>query len=470
MPSRPFEQESIYAIALCLALHAAAGCSKPADQTPSDAGQDRPTTLGSLDGGAEGSVADSIPAGGRCITPGDAEVATIEDASVDSDGGLCGLDAGGPAYSTTQPMGLGYPTGEDILPDHVAYLTFDDGPSEWTLEFLDILRTENVRATFFVNARNLKGAPGLDGTYMDAANDTVIFRDVLKRTVDDGHVIGNHTVDHLDLATQTEANAAKELDLNEQLVSQALVRAGGQPRLLTLVRPPFGSPWSPRTPLPADPAAATMMVGRLISLRGLNILWTLDSSDSREWAQDESYTSAPGQVTIAADAPTYADKIVRIEQTVLGNPKIVSGKGAVILMHDTHDATRDALAAVIDGLRAQGYSFATLEDYALWRWGRPSAEVTPGPDLFDSCVPQSDWGCESFGGAVGTDPARDVCGRMWRAYQSAGGFATLGAPRSACVQSSTGSETQSFERATLELHPENPIPCNVVAIPAPNAP
>jgi len=127
-------------------------------------------------------------------------------------------------------------------------------------------------------------------------------------------------------------------------------------------------------------------------------------------------------------------------------------------------------ARLIDGLRAQGYSFATLEDYALWRWGRPSAEVTPGPDLFDSCVPQSDWGCESLGVAVGTDPARDVCGRMWRAYQSAGGFATLGAPRSACVQSSTGSETQSFERATLELHPENPIPCNVVAIPAPNAP
>jgi peptidoglycan/xylan/chitin deacetylase (PgdA/CDA1 family) len=364
-------------------------------------------------------------------------------------------------------MGVGYgKAAREILPDHVAYLTFDDGPSEWTLDFLAILAQKQVRATFFVNARNLKGAAGLDGTYLDDANSTVTYRDVLKRVVDDGHAIGNHTVDHLDLAVQTADDAAMQLDLNEQLVSQALVRAGGQPRLLTLVRAPFGSPWHQRSPLPPDPTAANLMVGQLISLRGLNILWNLDSSDSLEWAQDESYTRVPGKAKVLPGAPTYADKVARIEATVLGDANVASGAGVVIIMHDTHNATRDALATVIDGLRANGYVFGTIEDYALWRWGRPSVDVTPGPSLFDACVPQSDWGCQLSDAKRSTNGTDEVCGRMWLAYQNAGGSSVLGDPQGAAVQSLAGVPTQSFAWATLQLHPENPIPCNIVVLPS----
>ena len=186
----------------------------------------------------------------------------------------------------------------------------------------------------------------------------------------------------------TVAEAAAELDLNEQLVNAALVKAGATPRALTLVRPPFGSPWYHHAPLPADPVAAAATTGRLIANRGLDVMWTIDSSDSAEWATGESYTRAGGGVTVDASV-SYADKVARIQSTVLGDPSIAARAGAIILMHDTHNATRDALAAVIDGLVAKGYTFGTIEELAQQRWGRPSLGLTPGPALFAACVPQA---------------------------------------------------------------------------------
>jgi peptidoglycan/xylan/chitin deacetylase (PgdA/CDA1 family) len=63
----------------------------------------------------------------------------------------------------------------------------------------------------------------------------VVFRDVLKRELDEGHQIANHTVNHIDLAHVTTAQIASEIEENELLVNRALLRAGGKPELLTLV-------------------------------------------------------------------------------------------------------------------------------------------------------------------------------------------------------------------------------------------
>ncbi len=190
-------------------------------------------------------------------------------------------------------------------------------------------------------------------------------------------------------------------------------------------------------------------------------MWTLDSSDSLEWAQGESFTRQPGRITPAAGAPSYADKVARIQSTILGSPLIQAGAGAVILMHDTHNATRDALPAVIDGLRAAGYTFATVEDYVRWRWGRPSADVTPGPALWNPCVDERDWGCASAG-----NPVREICGRLWRAYQWLGGADALGAPIAPARRDPVSAlPTGVFAGATVTLHPETAAPCDVVATP-----
>lgn len=83
-------------------------------------------------------------------------------------------------YLYQQQMGL-MPDGADGK--KVVYLTFDDGPSETvTPKILDILKTENVKATFFVL-----------GNSIDSSEES---KNILKREVSEGHSIGNHTYSH----------------------------------------------------------------------------------------------------------------------------------------------------------------------------------------------------------------------------------------------------------------------------------
>jgi peptidoglycan-N-acetylglucosamine deacetylase len=363
-------------------------------------------------------------------------------------------------FNPLRPLGVGYQDGDNPIPPRVAYLTFDDGPSEWTHTFLDILRDKNVKATFFVTAKQLKGDKGLDGTFVDNAGRTVAFRDLLERIVDEGHALGNHTVNHPDLARITRAQVTSEIEQNELLINRALVRNGNLPRLLPLFRPPYGSPWYTGIVAATPPRASER-----ISSHGLNIMWNITSTDAADWAIDESYSNTATPVP-TEERPTYDQKVARIKASVLGSRQVQEGAGFIVLMHDTHNATRDALPEIIDGLFDAGYEFQTIDHYVDWRWHRPAIELTPGPSLYDACVDERNWGCEAFGAPVGTDGAREVCGRMWLAFQSLGGQDVVGAPIEPPIQNpDTGILSQAFDRAIIELHPENEAPCNVVVIP-----
>ena len=458
---------------IALATLGLTACSSP-ERLSTDAGIASSTARAQQD-----AAPPRLPAGALCapsrstavpaLSPSDAasdDGAAQSCAPAGSDaGGLDGAvasDAGGPhaPFSAEDPIGIGYTNGDDRLSPHVAYLTFDDGPSDWTSDILDTLQSRGVHATFFVTAQQLKGAAGLDGTYVNDAGMTVVYRDMLEREAAEGHAIGNHTVNHPDLGVVTEEQAQDELDQNELLMNIAFLKAGGTPHVLTLVRPPYGSPFFGKTTSSAKTSA-----GDAISRHGVNVLWTLDSTDSAEWAQDESYSRTLEPVR-APNPPTYAAKAQRLKDTVLTDPGVLAGNGTVILMHDTHDTTRDVLPEIIDGLAALGYSFDVIENYVRQRWGRPSADLTPGPSLYADCVDPRDWGCAAFGVPVGTDRTHEVCGRLWLAYQAFGGFEVLGAPI-ALPDSlpSGGGASQAFEHGTIELHPENAPPCNVVFIP-----
>ncbi len=407
------------------------------------------------------------PEGGKCTDAQGGNSALVPKVSADDAAQSCtnppapDLNIPLDDFDPVRPMGVGYPGAINALPPHVAYLTFDDGPSEWTETFLDILRDKGVKATFFVTAKQLKGPEGLDGTYVDAGGREVVYRDVLEREVDEGHQIANHTVNHIDLAHVTPAQITSEIDENEFLMNRALVRAGSQPQLLSLFRPPYGSPWFTGIAGPAMPQASAR-----VSSHGLNIMWTVTSGDATDWAIGESY-SRTAMPVLGENPPTFEVKKQRILHDVVESPPTVNGDGLVILMHDTHSATRDMLPQIIDGLAAKGYSFETIEHYVQWRWGRPSSDLTPGPNLYNSCVPDRDWGCEATTDApLGSDRATEVCGRMWVAYRAFGGRealgASLGAPQRA---QDTGIVSQAFEGATIELHPENPPPCNMILFP-----
>jgi len=288
-----------------------------------------------------------------------------------------------PGAADPRPRGLGYADDPKPLPAHVAYLTFDDGPSEWTPAILDTLQQQSILATFFITSRQLKRPAGLHTSFIDAQGQPRSLQEVLATVVAQGHAIGNHTADHFDLATLDSAAAACEFDANERAINDALGEEGVAPRPLTLLRPPFGSPWRPQRPL-ADPAAEQARIGALLAPRGVNVLWTVDSTDSREWAQGESFSSTAAPIPPpAADAPSHDDKVARIVTSVLQDPQIARGDGAIIIMHDTHSTTRDALPALIDGLRAAGYTFGSVEDLVVSRWQATSGELYTRPALRD---------------------------------------------------------------------------------------
>ena len=404
-----------------------------------------------------------IPDGGQC---GPALQPSADPGFAADAGASCQAEGGAPEFSPASPIGVGYQNIPTPLRAHTAYLTFDDGPSEWTDTFLDILASRGIHATFFVTSEQLKGPAGLEGTFVEASGAVRVFRDVLRREVDDGHVIGNHTVDHPDLGLLSAQQIESELDENELLMNVGLIHAGATPRVLSLFRAPFGSPWYKGPAKQADAAALQANVGPEILRHGVSVMWTIDSTDSLEWAQGESFSAVPGSQQPSPGAPTYEAKMARIKQAVLEAPSVAKGEGFIVLMHDTHDTTRDVLASIIDGLVADGYSFETVEQYIEDRWNRPSLDLTPGPTLFSSCVAEKDQGCAAFGAPVGADRAHEVCGRMWVAYEAFGGVSVLGAPVAAPTHSpATGIVSQPFAHGAIELHPENPPPCNIVLIP-----
>ena len=177
-------------------------------------------------------------------------------------------------------------------------LTFDDGPHpELTPQLLDILRQQGVRATFYVIGRNVDAYP-----------------EIARRIVAEGHEIANHTYNHPHL---TQISAAR-LDSEITRTTESIQRATG--RRPTNVRPPYGA-INPR------------VEQALLRKHGLDvIMWSVDPLDWRR----------PGA------------EVVR--------QRLVDGAapGGILLAHDIHPGTIEAMPGTISDLKAKGYGFATV--------------------------------------------------------------------------------------------------------------
>ena len=104
--------------------------------------------------------------------------------------------------------------------DKKLYLTFDDGPIPGPTDFvLEILRKFNCKATFFCIGDNVRKHP-----------------DVFKRIVDEGHVIGNHTFNHLKGWSTSRKKYVENVNLCEMEFQNSKLETRG-PKLF---RPPYG--------------------------------------------------------------------------------------------------------------------------------------------------------------------------------------------------------------------------------------
>jgi peptidoglycan/xylan/chitin deacetylase (PgdA/CDA1 family) len=191
--------------------------------------------------------------------------------------------------------------------EKVAYLTFDDGPTRTvTPKVLDILKQEDIKATFFVIG------------YMAEKNS-----ELLKREKSEGHAIANHSYTHAYAQIYSNSNNFLEDMKRSDIAIKSVVGEYND----KLIRFPGGS-FKRKTYI----EAATEQGYHYVD-------WNCSSGD------------ATGK---KLDAAAIVNNVI---ETAKGKNKLI------ILMHDSagKDTTAEALPEVILYLKQQGYTFKTLE-------------------------------------------------------------------------------------------------------------
>jgi peptidoglycan-N-acetylglucosamine deacetylase len=309
------------------------GCSGAETATPSQAQPDKAVSeqpaseedAGSLSADAEPQV-DAAPVEDSVAvdtTPPPPDAPVVETPK-------CGEVPAEPPSLPVTPPATKYPEIKhwEIPAANVVALTFDDGPNPVTTnKILDVLAAEKIRATFFVNTR-----VAYELRTNKAAQET------LQRIVAAGHVLGNHTAEHLDLR-----DASVDVDAQLRFVEEDVKLAAPCAPPITLVRTPFGQPQLAGTE--ADKARVLPVIAR----HGVHIGWTIETLDFE-----------------CADTKCIVDRM---------NKRLDLGKRGSILFHDTQAVTAEALPTVIKEIRARGIGFVTAEKLVRDKYGKPSAEL-----------------------------------------------------------------------------------------------
>ena len=215
-------------------------------------------------------------------------------------------------------------------------LTFDDGPDpKWTPPILDILKQENVPATFFVIGKNGQAHPEL-----------------VLRMVNEGHEIGNHTFTHPNLGESPGALTDLELNATQRLIESITGRS------TVLFRPPYFGDAEADKPEEVEPAIRAQKLGYIMV--GLRI-------DPDDW-----------------QLPVTANQIVdrTIQRAIDTNPET---RGQVVLLHDSggdRAATIEALPRLIHELRARGFRFVSVSDLIGLSRDQVMPVITPGQRVY----------------------------------------------------------------------------------------
>ena len=229
------------------------------------------------------------------------------------------------------PHAPGHRVAQVSVPGNYVAVTFDDGPSSaYTPQVLDILRRHGARATFFVTGRN-------------ASHN----RSLLARAVAEGHEIGNHTYSHIKMTASGSSTIAREIERTSEIIREA---TGYYP---TAMRPPYG-------------AVNSNLVEQMFQNYGMHtVLWDVDT---RDWQH-------PGVATVVERAVGKAQP------------------GSIILLHDIHASTLEAVEDIIVGLKARGFKLVTVSQ--LIAMGNRAAGVSTAP----ASVPGAAGGAPALPGA-----------------------------------------------------------------------
>lgn len=190
-------------------------------------------------------------------------------------------------------------SGEIVCESKKVALTFDDGPHPVaTPMLLRALKERNVQATFFVLGKSAE-----------------LYPELIEQELKEGHLVGNHTYDHIDFRTMDNVSVINEIEKTNKILREI---TGKNPEY---IRPPFGE-WREE----------------INGKTGLMpVLWSVDSLD---WKTEN------------------IDEIVK---------KVVTDieENDIILLHDCYESTVEATIQIVDILRKEGYQFVTVDELLL---------------------------------------------------------------------------------------------------------
>jgi peptidoglycan-N-acetylglucosamine deacetylase len=179
-------------------------------------------------------------------------------------------------------------------------MTFDDGPSaKLTPKLLDLLAARHIKATFFLIGQNAAENP-----------------EIVARAAREGHEIANHSWSHPNLAKMSDDGVRGQLRKTDDAIRSAIGNGA------TLLRPPYGS----------ISARQKKWINQEFGYK--IVLWDVDPLDWRR----------PGSSVVC-------NRIAKMTRA-----------GSIILAHDIHPGTIDAMPCVLDQLQAKGFKFVTVSE------------------------------------------------------------------------------------------------------------
>ena len=183
------------------------------------------------------------------------------------------------------------------------YLTFDLGyEAGYTETILDVLKEKNVQGTFFVTAH-----------YVNSASD------IVQRIIDEGHILGNHTVNHYSMPDLSDEEINNEIMTLHQTVYE---KYGYE---MKYIRPPMGE-FSERT----------LSISNSLGYK--TVMWSFAYVD---WDEDNQ--------------PSEDEAI----------DKIISNlhNGEIMLLHATSSTNASIIGEIIDKIGEEGYEIRSLDDF-----------------------------------------------------------------------------------------------------------
>lgn len=187
--------------------------------------------------------------------------------------------------------------------EKVIYLTFDNGyEAGYTNQILDVLKQNEVKATFFITAH-----------YLNTASDLV------QRMIQDGHIVGNHTVNHKSMPEITDEEIKEEVMKLHQAVNE---KFGYE---MKYIRPPKGE-FSERTIVTTN------------NLGYKHVMWSFAYVDWEEKNQPDEE---------------------KAKKMILDNLH----NGEIMLLHGNSKTNANILDSIIKEIKLQEYEIKTLDEF-----------------------------------------------------------------------------------------------------------